>query len=903
MKKTNNFFTKFIYLAAVQLILVSQLLVIAVAITANPIYAESGSGSDGQTVIEESNSGSSSSEETNSGSGTSGGDTTPTDESAGASEQTADTTDPNAADGSNSGSGSSSSNDENITTEEPTTDVSDPNLADGSNSGSGSQEEQTSNSGSGNTDSQVQENEEPVAGEEPIAGEEPVISLPVISNEEQAGGTQDAPGDTIHVAPEGTAPEGTPTTILDQVTVPAAGEIDPATGFPAAYQDATGIAVVPCLDGTDPNCVLPGAGEEPNFDPSQPTVLDSNFPSEFFYWIAESDLLETPNGGKTFIRTAVEGAFLNEEPVDGDQMVFGRIRVTGTGLEPNSEYTVTHPYGVDTYTTDEGGIIKRGEGTQDIGCFGAPCNFAEALGSPVFENFLRWDSGAPAGYLGDAATPHTVVGSPTGQNFFRIEGPGLPLEGLFTNLFAVAGKLLSGEFLPGVPQAGGEAPAEVAPGASEAGTVDETTGFPASYQDALGTSVVSCLDGTDPNCVLPAAGEEAGFDPTQPTELGTNFPSEFFYWIAESDLLETPNGGKTFFRMAVEGAFLNEEPLAGDQMVFGRLRLTGTGLEPNSVYTVTHPYGVDTYVTDELGIVRRGEGTEDIGCFGAPCNFAAALQSRVFEGFLRWDSGAPAGYLGDAVTPHTVTGSPTGNNFFRIEGPGLGEGGLFTNLFTVAGKLASTIGSTISGIVDTVLPGVEPIIDTDLPSDIVADAPDTEVIPVPDPVAETPTTEAAENEVTESVEQEAGVELTATEALASAQPTVDATADNSDSNDTSQQSSNQAQTAASGSSDNNSGSGSSDSNSGTSGSSEVEQRGSETEGEVANNALVLGAEALAVTEEESSEEVADGEQSQQANTNPWETFPALVVMASAVGFLFWKTIAGLGLNPKGLRFR
>ncbi len=552
---------------------------------------------------------------------------------------------------------------------------------------------------------------------------------PVVTTEAQAGALapETAPQDPIPaqadtlVEPVEPAVE-TVTSAVNTITGPVetsinttsvssptsiAGVVDQVNGFPSAYQDKLGIAVIPCLDGSDPNCVLPGAGEEEGFDPSQPTALGTNFPSEFFYWIAESEPLTTPNGGKTFIRTALEGAFLNEEPISTDQMVFGRIRVTGTGLEPNSTYIVTHPYGIDTYKTNDVGIIARGEGTEDIGCEVKPCDFTKALDSRIFDGFLQMSEGAPVGYLGDAATAAEVTGSPLGQNSYRIEGPGLPLGGLFTNLFTVAGKLLSGLITPISVEIPANQPAPVNEQNGAAGPIDDSNGFPASYQDLLGTTVIPCLDGSDPNCVLPGAGEEEGFDPSQPTALGTNFPSEFFYWIAESEPLTTPNGGKTFIRTALEGAFLNEEPISTDQMVFGRIRVTGTGLEPNSTYIVTHPYGIDTYKTNDVGIIARGEGTEDIGCEVKPCDFTKALDSRIFQSLLEWDVPLLNGYLGDAITPHTVMGSPTGNNFFRIEGPGLPIGGLLTNLFTVAGKLAGAIG----GVVDNILPTEEPVIE------------------------------------------------------------------------------------------------------------------------------------------------------------------------------------------------
>lgn len=254
-------------------------------------------------------------------------------------------------------------------------------------------------------------------------------------------------------------------------------------------------------------------------------------------------------------------------------------------------------------------------------------------------------------------------------------------------------------------------------------TNDPGNGFPLSYTDAKGVTVSSCLDGADPQCVLPGAGEEPNFDPSKPTEFPGNFPSEYFYYIAESDILTTPTGGKVMMRFAIEGAFLNEDPAPGDQMVFGRIRLTGTGLEPSSTYTVTHPYGVDTYTTDSLGTVRRGDGTEDIGCEVSPCDFSLSLGSRVLGAFLKAETGAPAGYLGDAITPHTVTGSPSGNNFVKIEGPGLPQGGLQTNLFTVSGKLAAP-PAPVPPVPPAPVPPVPPV----------PPAPEPPVPPAPAPV-------------------------------------------------------------------------------------------------------------------------------------------------------------------------
>ena len=96
-------------------------------------------------------------------------------------------------------------------------------------------------------------------------------------------------------------------------------------------------------------------------------------------------------------------------------------------------------------------------------------------------------------------------------------------------------------------------------------------------------------------------------------------------------------------------------------------------------------------------------------------DFAQTLGSRPAP-FLKWTTGAPAGYLGDPNVEHAVTGSPYGTNFFRIEGPAgsftgstqlcadasLGESSTATddciqsNDFTVMGKLATRAGVQVS---------------------------------------------------------------------------------------------------------------------------------------------------------------------------------------------------------------
>ena len=102
-------------------------------------------------------------------------------------------------------------------------------------------------------------------------------------------------------------------------------------------------------------------------------------------------------------------------------------------------------------------------------------------------------------------------------------------------------------------------------------------------------------------------------------------------------------------------------------MTFGRLRVQGSGgLCPAHDYTVVTPYGSWTVTTDDLGGLKPGANTTDVGCTptppDVPCDYSLALRSDVLGGFLRWDPSqlptAPAGYLGDPNVLHTVVGAP-----------------------------------------------------------------------------------------------------------------------------------------------------------------------------------------------------------------------------------------------------
>ena len=218
--------------------------------------------------------------------------------------------------------------------------------------------------------------------------------------------------------------------------------IIPATGFPLYYDGANGLALTPCLDPAATGfCGGPAVIVVPN--PANPIAFPGNFPDEFPYFSATATMT-LPTGGKALLVHAVTGSFFaavgNPVPAAGTQLVFSRLRIRIQSLLPFGTYTVTHPYGVETLVADIRGAINV---TFDNG-IAAPGFFGPVTaGSRVGPSFLRWDAAlpaAPAGFIGDGLTPHTITGSPCGTNFFKVEGPLLPAGGVQTPLFVVTGK-------------------------------------------------------------------------------------------------------------------------------------------------------------------------------------------------------------------------------------------------------------------------------------------------------------------------------------------------------------------------------------------------------------------------------------------------------------------------------
>ena len=221
--------------------------------------------------------------------------------------------------------------------------------------------------------------------------------------------------------------------------------------------------------------------------------------------------------------------------------------------------------------------------------------------------------------------------------------------------------------------------------------------FPLGIIDETGTSLAPCIDafGAVPVCLLGSDLPNPG-----PASIPDNIPGEFFYSVADSEMrnVQDPNGGTpsvaAAFRFGVEASV---DPITGAQAFFSRVRtrIKG-GLVIGQFYRITHPYGV--LEGQAVNVAGRGDlnVTEDLGCPPAivVCDYAAILTTRTFP-FLVWDGvgiPTPAGLIGMAGVPHTVTGSPFGTNFVRVErlsGPGGSPVATIANSarFMVAGKL------------------------------------------------------------------------------------------------------------------------------------------------------------------------------------------------------------------------
>jgi len=244
------------------------------------------------------------------------------------------------------------------------------------------------------------------------------------------------------------------------------------------------------------------------------------------------------------------------------------------------------------------------------------------------------------------------------------------------------------------------ASAQQAQGLTAVGAPDPANGYPKWYIDRNGVQLAPCLvTPADDPCAL--AGTFP--NPAAPIVFPTNFPDEFFYMRATARIDGIGGVGRADLGYALEGAFGGATGTAADgagaQIVFARFRLRVTaGLVPGATYTMTAPYGTQSFVAAATGTINF---TSDQGCAAAPCNFASLLTNTNVGPFVRWDatSAPPAGFIGQPAVDHGITGSPFGNNFFRLTGPNVGGPGVNTvqtNLFSITGRIFVRPATTTS---------------------------------------------------------------------------------------------------------------------------------------------------------------------------------------------------------------
>lgn len=227
----------------------------------------------------------------------------------------------------------------------------------------------------------------------------------------------------------------------------AAGPVDPSNGFPTWFSDGTVKLQL---------CYMAGVGclSEPP-DPAAPASYPDNFPEEAFWFNASATA-----GNLRLYEAALEGAHTNGVVEPGQQMGFGRLRFIVENILPNTSYTITHPYGVNTFTSEpdpKNPAAGRIRVTIDSGVCApsptVPCDWA-GVGAAFLGDykagstatFLRQVGAAP-GTLGDINTARTVTGAPSGTNAVVITGPnagGPGINTLTVNTFTVQGLIAEG---------------------------------------------------------------------------------------------------------------------------------------------------------------------------------------------------------------------------------------------------------------------------------------------------------------------------------------------------------------------------------------------------------------------------------------------------------------------------
>lgn len=211
--------------------------------------------------------------------------------------------------------------------------------------------------------------------------------------------------------------------------------------FPAWYSDTNGrgldLCLSPAVGVNGPLCIVLA---DAFFDPTLTLSFPTNWPGELFYFVADG-LITAPGINKLVYRAALEASFATGAPINGDQIVFARVRVRADAPVAG-QYTITHPYGVLIVNVDTPGS-RAINVTIDAGL--AALVFTDALGGDIGP-FLQATGGPITGdtgelFIGDPNITQTVTGSPFGTNFVRIVGPVGSGVDFTTDQFTVSGKI------------------------------------------------------------------------------------------------------------------------------------------------------------------------------------------------------------------------------------------------------------------------------------------------------------------------------------------------------------------------------------------------------------------------------------------------------------------------------
>ncbi len=186
------------------------------------------------------------------------------------------------------------------------------------------------------------------------------------------------------------------------------GPVGPS-GYPNWYQDRTGLTMEFCQNLSQAELSGGWCRLLPPDPPTAPEVFPGNFADEHFYWAADSGTRRVPIVGST--QTAVvqliaglEGAFATGPVINGDQMVFARVRIKIVPVPFDGTYTVYTPFGKYVF---EDQLANHPRGiffTEDIGL--TPGDFTGALNGHIGPFLL------PSATPGGAEMPALTAANP-----------------------------------------------------------------------------------------------------------------------------------------------------------------------------------------------------------------------------------------------------------------------------------------------------------------------------------------------------------------------------------------------------------------------------------------------------------------------------------------------------------